>query len=134
MFPRFGRNRDAGRTRWWKLEGIDRFFEITTTDVSQSSEEDISDLVPTDDSFLILETVFEESSYHFCIFRKRCDRSAHISWWQDPVFIAYGSSCPAVIRYRNDSRDIVVEIPFESIEDIERSCSTSDGDDIDRHT
>ena len=28
MFPRFGRNRDAGRTRWWKLEGIDRFSEI----------------------------------------------------------------------------------------------------------
>jgi hypothetical protein len=107
---------------------------VTTTDIDECGEEDIPDLVPTDDSLFSCEAIFEESTYHLGILRESSYCSAHVSWGEDAVFISYCSGSATIIRDRDDRRYVIVEITLESVEHIECTSATADSDDIYRHT
>jgi hypothetical protein len=76
---------------------IHSFLIVTTTDIDKRSEEDITDFVAPDDSLLSLKAIFEQFSNYICVFSQCSDRTTHISWWEDTVFIAYSASRPSII-------------------------------------
>jgi hypothetical protein len=109
----------------------DTFLIISPTDIYECCEEDISDLIASYDSLFSFEAILEKLPYHISIFGESCDRTTHISWREDAVFITDSTSSSTIISDRDYSRDIIVEIALESIKHIECSSSTSDSDDID---
>lgn len=106
-------------------ECLYRFFVVLLY-VDKGSEEDITNLVPADDTLFILESIFEEFSYHFCIFRESGDSSPYISRREYSIFIADLPSLTTTICDRYDRSYIVVRMFFEASEDIEIPGTTTD--------
>jgi hypothetical protein len=113
---------------------IDPSLIVAPADIDECGEEDIADLIAPDHSLLSLKAIFEQFSNHICVFSECSDSATHISWWEDAVFIPYGASRPSVIGDRDDSRDGILWIALDAVEDIECPSSTSYSDYIDRHT
>lgn len=113
----------------WEL--FDRFFEVSG-DIGEGCEEEIPDRV-TRHTISRLESVFEEFSDDTRILREGCDRPTDIPRREYPELIADLTRTPSRIGDRNDCREIVIFILFETIENIKSSCPSSNRCNVDFH-